>query len=109
MTHDQIMLVRLRNEVKAEISLVDKLVEEYRNLPTEIDDSYKNRIKASIFHDFYTGTERVFKRIEEELNGGIPRSDSWIGYRLWLNPEYGRNLLLNISNDFTPSLFSSGR
>ncbi len=58
MTHDQIMLVRLRNEVKAEISLVDKLVEEYRNLPTEIDDSYKNRIKASIFHDFYTGSQR---------------------------------------------------
>ena len=77
MTYDQMMLIRLRKEIESEISLLDKLADEYGDLPGSLSAPHSNRLKASIFHDFYTGAERIFRRIAEELNGGVPRSESW--------------------------------
>ncbi|MCX7788118.1 MAG: hypothetical protein N2442_10520 [Spirochaetes bacterium] len=33
-------------------------------------------LEGELFHDFYSGIERMFKRIASELNGGVPRSSS---------------------------------
>ena len=41
------------------------------------DAVYVLRAKGSIFHDFYSAAERIFNKIGEELNGGIPKSDQW--------------------------------
>jgi hypothetical protein len=35
------------------------------------------RARASILHDFYCGIERIFMRIAQELNGGVPVSEHW--------------------------------
>jgi len=32
---------------------------------------------GSILHDFYTGAERIFKTIAEELDGGLPTGEDW--------------------------------
>ena len=77
MTHDQVMLLRLKGEIETEIAFCDSLAQEYASLPEALSSAHANRLKASIFHDFYTGVERVFRRIAEELNGGVPRSESW--------------------------------
>jgi hypothetical protein len=35
------------------------------------------RAEASYIHDFYNSAENLFRIVAEELNGGIPRGDSW--------------------------------
>jgi len=35
------------------------------------------RVIGSILHDFYTGVERIFMRIAEELGEGLPRGEHW--------------------------------
>jgi hypothetical protein len=35
------------------------------------------RAEASYIHDFYNSAENIFRMIAEELNGGIPRGESW--------------------------------
>ena len=36
-----------------------------------------SRIVGSILHDFYTGIERIFRRIAEEVDGGVPAGEGW--------------------------------
>ena len=35
------------------------------------------RILGSILHDFYTAIEKIFRRIAEEFDGGLPQGESW--------------------------------
>ncbi|MFP4522103.1 MAG: hypothetical protein ACLFQK_08165 [Fibrobacterota bacterium] len=35
------------------------------------------RAEAMYIHDFYNSVENIFKFIAEELNGGIPKGESW--------------------------------
>ena len=35
------------------------------------------RAEASYIHDFYNSAENLFRMVAEELNGGIPRGESW--------------------------------
>jgi hypothetical protein len=35
------------------------------------------RAEASYIHDFYNSAENIFRMIAEELNGGVPRGESW--------------------------------
>ena len=41
------------------------------------EDTFSLRARGSILHDFYSGIERVFVRIAEELNGGVPQGEQW--------------------------------
>jgi hypothetical protein len=77
MNRDIAALVRIRKEIEREVESIKKVIEEYHSLPDEIADWIKLRTKASLLHDFYTGIEHVFTRIDRELNGGIPNTDQW--------------------------------
>ena len=77
MKPDETLILRIAQEIRSEIVALQSLREEFDAAPREMDDTYGIRARASIMHDFYTGVERIFIRIAEELNGGVPRSEQW--------------------------------
>ncbi len=68
-------IARVIAEIEEEISNLRILAEEFQNLKE--DNRFYLRIASSIFHDFYSGVEKIFKKIAEDLNGGLPNSDNW--------------------------------
>jgi len=76
MKQNSILLIRIKKEIEAEIAGINRLLKEYKELPQD-ESIYLLRAKGSIFHDFYTASERIFQKIGEELNGGIPKSEQW--------------------------------
>ena len=76
MSPDEILLRRLAAEIDKELESLEQLSIEFRDAPAA-SDTYSLRARGSLLHDFYTGVERVFVRIAEELNGGVPRGDQW--------------------------------
>ena len=77
MNKDSMVLIRVRREIEDELDSLERLPEEYASIPPAIDEWIRIRTKASLLHDFYTGLERVFSRIAQELNGGIPNTEQW--------------------------------
>ena len=73
---DEMLARRLVAEVEAELASLLSLGQELSSAPTD-SATFSLRARASILHDFYTGVERIFVRIAEELNGGVPRSVQW--------------------------------
>jgi hypothetical protein len=73
---DEMLARRLTAEVEAELDSLMRLGQELNAAPAG-SDTFSLRARASILHDFYTIGERIFVRIAEELNGGVPRSDHW--------------------------------
>ncbi|MEW6750674.1 MAG: hypothetical protein AB1505_06820 [Candidatus Latescibacterota bacterium] len=76
MRPDEMLARRLAAEIETELGYLRRLGQERREAPTSTD-TFSLRSRASILHDFYTGAERVFVRIAEELNGGVPRGEQW--------------------------------
>lgn len=71
-------LQRVVSEIEEELRNVDALLSELKGHgKEEPDNTFYLRAVGSIFHDFYCGVERIFKRIAEELNGGIPEGENW--------------------------------
>jgi hypothetical protein len=72
---------RLQSEINQEISLLDKLCEELDTLKQRLSKSQVSRLDlraaGSIIHDFYNGVENIFRRIAQELNGGLPAGEDW--------------------------------
>ena len=77
MSRDETLILRIAQEIRTELESLQRLAEEFDSAPREVTDSYSVRARASILHDFYTGIERIFIRIADELNGGVPRSEQW--------------------------------
>ena len=73
----EVMVIRLRKEVETELSELERLHKEHAGVPIGSKDGYMMRARASILHDFYGGIERIFVRIAQELNGGVPVSEHW--------------------------------
>jgi hypothetical protein len=73
----EVMVIRLRKEVETELSGLERLCKEHAGVPIGHTDGYMMRARASILHDFYGGIERIFVRIAQELNGGVPVSEHW--------------------------------
>lgn len=67
---------RLATEIEAELDNLRSLAQELGAAPSDTD-TYSMRARASILHDLYTGSERIFIRLAEELNGGVPRGEQW--------------------------------
>ena len=67
---------RIAAEIREEMTKIDKLYAEWQGVDPDTR-TIIIRGKASIFHDFYCGAERVFKKIASELNGGIPAGEAW--------------------------------
>jgi hypothetical protein len=76
MSPDELLLRRLAREIEAELANIERLRFELRDAPSG-DDTFSLRGRASVLHDFYTGVERIFIRIAEELDGGVPRGEQW--------------------------------
>ncbi len=71
------LLVRLRSEIENELESLSRLTNDLVDCEEVGTTSVVMRAKASIFHDFYTGVERIFTKIAAELNGGIPNTPQW--------------------------------
>ena len=69
---------RVISEIEEELGNIERLLSELNeHQKEEPRNSFYLRAVGSIFHDFYCGVERIFERIAEELNGGIPEGDNW--------------------------------
>jgi hypothetical protein len=70
----------LRAFFDQECSLIDRNLDGLRNLletnPVQ-STGHELRAEASYIHDFYNSAENLFRIVAEELNGGIPRGESW--------------------------------
>ena len=66
----------LDRELKNLESLVAEAAENLQNLSGKPS---KTIIRAcvGILHDFYTGIEKIFERIANEIDGGVPRGYDW--------------------------------
>ncbi len=73
---DEALARRLAAEVSSELGNLDLLEKQCADAPRG-DDTFSLRARGSILHDFYSGIERVFVRIAEELNGGVPQGEHW--------------------------------
>lgn len=76
MKPDEVLARRVAREIELELESIGRLQGELESAPGG-DDTFALRARGSILHDFYTGVERVFVRLAEEINGGVPRGDQW--------------------------------
>ena len=76
MTPDEAFARRLAAEIEHELERLVELQNELATAPHG-DDTFTLRARGSVLHDFYSGVERVFVRIAEELNGGVPQGEQW--------------------------------
>lgn len=72
----------LISEIKDELNLIDILVSDTIETKSEIPKSQKKQriyeeSLALKLHNFYTGCERIFQKIADDINGGVPRSTDW--------------------------------
>jgi len=72
----------LISEIKDELRLLDELVTDIIETANKIPASrprkriYEESLALKL-HNFYTGYERIFQKIADDLNGGVPRSWDW--------------------------------
>ncbi len=76
MSPDEAFARRLAAEIANELECLSLLEEQSAGAPRG-DDTFSLRARGSILHDFYSGIERVFVRIAEELDGGVPQGEQW--------------------------------
>ncbi|MFH1569254.1 MAG: hypothetical protein ABIL09_14765 [Gemmatimonadota bacterium] len=76
MRPEEMLARRLASEADAELDGLRALAQEFAAAPSG-KDTFALRARASILHDLYTGAERIFVRLAEELNGGVPRGENW--------------------------------
>lgn len=69
-------------EINDELLILDKLIRDIGNVSKVIpaDKEQKAVYEESLalkLHNFYTGIERIFEKIAEDINGGAPGSYDW--------------------------------
>lgn len=80
-TKEKQLVRRLQSEINQEISSLEALLRELKTLkPRLAQKEISNldlRAAGSILHDFYNGVENIFRRVAQELNGGLPAGEDW--------------------------------
>lgn len=71
----RLIAVFLRAEIEHELERLARLRRDAAGAPRTADP-YALRARGSILHDLYSGIERLFGRIAEALDGGLPRGDA---------------------------------
>lgn len=72
----------LISEIEDELASLDRLVSDVFRVNKEKPKSpgkrriYEESLALKI-HNFYTGCERIFQKVAEDINGGVPRSLDW--------------------------------
>lgn len=80
MKKDELFLKRIKAEIISELENLARLMDEYNDFINKYSahmEIHLLRVKASFMGDFYTGVEKIFEIIVEELNGGTPRGEGW--------------------------------
>jgi len=70
----------LRADIERELEALSTLEQEARQLLDEKTGEptfWQVRTAGSILHDFYTGIEKIFRRIALEIDGGLPAGPDW--------------------------------
>lgn len=71
----------LLSDIKQERKELERLVEEMEDLlpPSSSETPDKKTLRAigSVLHDFYTGIEKIFRRIALEMESTLPEGDDW--------------------------------
>ena len=68
----------LRDEIEEELANIDNLkdnLQKVKNL--ELNKKIKTRLSASILDDFYLATEKIFKKIAQEIDEELPSGEDW--------------------------------
>ncbi len=80
-TKEKQLIRRLQSEINHEILSLEALLRELETLkPRLAQKEISNldlRAAGSILHDFYNGVENIFRRVAQELNGGLPAGEDW--------------------------------
>lgn len=72
----------LVSEIESELESLAIVVEGIRKVsPEQVEDPWLRTIFSESLglklHNFYTGIERIFQKIADDLNGGVPSSHDW--------------------------------
>ncbi|GER94581.1 hypothetical protein A45J_2345 [hot springs metagenome] len=72
----------LISEIKDELNIIGILVSDIKETSNELPKSQKKKriyeeSLALKLHNFYTGCERIFQKIADDINGGVPHSINW--------------------------------
>lgn len=81
-TTDPQILRDLAGDLEIELSRLAKLKSQIQRAKQNIEEApnYASDFYGSLalmFHNFYTGCERIFSLISVDLNGGVPKSADW--------------------------------
>ena len=74
------MDTELREEIDAEIRNLERLAREMDSLLTTAGGKrtfVEVRAAGSILHDFYSGVEKIFRRIAVSVDRSLPEGDNW--------------------------------
>jgi hypothetical protein len=68
----------IQDELKDLDALASDIQETWNSLPQEMKERRIHEESLALkLHNFYTGCERIFQRIADDINGGTPRSSDW--------------------------------
>ncbi len=76
MKRDEIFWQEIVSEIDKELVNIEKLKQELKEV-LEKSAPFSERIKGSIFHDFYNSCERIFRRVATSINGGFEEQQKW--------------------------------
>lgn len=72
------LIAEIQDELNHIKILSSDIVETWKRLPKnqKVKSIYEESLALKL-HNFYTACERIFCKISEDLNGGIPESKNW--------------------------------
>jgi len=76
MKKDEIFWQEVISEIDRELQGIENLRQELKAALKE-KPLFSERIKGSIFHDFYNSCERIFRRVATSINGGFQEQERW--------------------------------
>jgi hypothetical protein len=72
---------KLREEIDVELAQLRHLLDVHSDLIAKCHQNEPTRVELSalgmMLHSFYMGAENIFKRVAVEIDGGLPKSESW--------------------------------
>jgi len=76
MTKNSIII--LKKEIEKEIKDIERLNKEMSEVLNHPEPSFlETRAAGSILHDFYSGIEKIFRRIASRIDRDTPSGDDW--------------------------------
>src|SRR4030066_2281436 len=71
-------LLILKTEIEKELRDLERLRDEMSNVLNHAEPSFlETRAAGSILHDFYSGIEKIFRRIASRIDRDTPSGDDW--------------------------------